>query len=52
MFYDGLFDQYKQIVDATCGGAYMIKGEDEIYQFYEVIGENFINHASFFIYNR
>ena len=51
-FYEGLGDQYKQMVDASCGGAFMSKSEDEAYTLFETLSENSINHASLSCYER
>ena len=51
-FYEGLDDQVRQIVDASCGGAFMSKSEDEAYDLFEMLSENSINHASLSSYER
>ena len=51
-FYEGLDDQVRQIVDASCGGAFMNKSEDETYDLFEMLSENSINHASLSLYER
>ena len=51
-FYEGLSDQYMHMVDASCGGAFMSKSEDEAYDLFEMLSENSINHASLSSYER
>ena len=51
-FYEGLSEQYQQMVNASCGGAFMMKSEDEAYDLFEVLSENSINHASLSSYER
>ena len=51
-FYEGLKDQYRYMVDTSCGGAFMSKSEDEIYVLFEILSENLINHASLSSYER
>ena len=36
-FYESLGDQYRQMVDASCGGAFMSKSEDEAYTLFETL---------------
>ena len=52
VFYEGLDDQVRQIIDASCGGAFMRKSEDEVYDLFEMLSENSINHASLSSYER
>ena len=40
------------MVDASCGGAFMSKSEDEAYILFEILSENSINHASLSSYKR
>ena len=40
------------MVDASCGGAFMSKSEDEAYTLFETLSKNSINHASLFSYER
>ena len=40
------------MVDASCGGAFMSKSEDEAYTLFEILSENSINHASLSSYER
>ena len=40
------------MVDASCGGAFMSKSEDEAYDLFEMLSENSINHASLSSYER
>ena len=51
-FYEGLDDQVRQIVDASCGGVFMSRSEDEAYDLFEMLSENSINHASLSSYER
>ena len=51
-FYEGLDDQVRQIVDASCDGAFMRKSEDEAYDLFEMLSENAINHTSLSLYER
>ena len=46
-FYEGLGDQYRQMVDASCGGAFMSKNEDEAYTLFKTLSENSINQSSY-----
>ncbi|XP_010246769.1 PREDICTED: uncharacterized protein LOC104589977 [Nelumbo nucifera] len=39
-----------QMVDASCGGAFMSKSEDEAYALFETLSENSINNASLYSY--
>ncbi|GAV67714.1 LOW QUALITY PROTEIN: hypothetical protein CFOL_v3_11219, partial [Cephalotus follicularis] len=45
-FYDGLTAQNRQMVDASCGGTFMHKSEDEAWQLFESLNENSLNHLS------
>ena len=40
------------MVDASCGGAFMSKSEDEAYTLFEILSKNSINHASLPSYER
>ena len=51
-FYEHLGDQYRQMVDASCGGAFMSKSEDEAYTLFKILSKNSINHASLSSYER
>ncbi|MQL75219.1 hypothetical protein Taro_007594 [Colocasia esculenta] len=51
-FYEGLTESNRQIVDASCGGAFMTKSEDEAYNLFDTLSENSINHASLHSYER
>ena len=51
-FYEGLDDQVRQIVDASCGGAFMSKHKDEAYDLFEMLSENLINHTFLSSYER
>ncbi|CAA7394395.1 unnamed protein product [Spirodela intermedia] len=52
IFYDGLLEQHRNMVDSICGGAFMEKTLDEIYSLYENLSENFRDQASFELYDR
>ncbi|MQL98863.1 hypothetical protein Taro_031576 [Colocasia esculenta] len=45
-------DLSRQMVDASCGGAFMTKSEDEAYDLFKTLSENSINHASLHSYER
>ncbi|GAV72245.1 hypothetical protein CFOL_v3_15733, partial [Cephalotus follicularis] len=45
-FYDGLTAQNRQMVDASCGGTFMHKNEDEAWQLFESLSENSLHHSS------
>ena len=45
-FYDGLSENHQQMVDASCGGTFMLKSEHEARQLFETIRENFLHHIS------
>ena len=51
-FYEGLTEQYRHMVDASCGGNFMSMSEDEAYDLFETLSENSINHASLSSYER
>ncbi|MQM10725.1 hypothetical protein Taro_043622 [Colocasia esculenta] len=51
-FYEGLTESNRQMVDASCGGAFMTKSEDETYNLFDTLSENSINHASLHSYER
>ena len=51
-FYEGLDDQVRQIIDASCGETFMSRSEDEAYDLFEMLSENSINHASLSSYER
>ena len=40
------------MVDASCGGIFISKSEDEAYILFEILSENSINHASLSSYER
>ncbi|MQL75221.1 hypothetical protein Taro_007589 [Colocasia esculenta] len=48
----GLIESNRQMVDASCGGAFMTKSEDEAYNLFETLSENSTNHASLHSYER
>ena len=39
-FYDGFTFPHRQMVDASCGGTFMMKNEDEAWSLFETRGEN------------
>ncbi|CAA7409013.1 unnamed protein product [Spirodela intermedia] len=41
IFYDGLLEQHRNMVDSICGGAFMEKTPDEIYSLYENLKNRF-----------
>ena len=45
-FYDGLTEKNRQMVDAACGGTFMLKSEDEAWALFETLSENSMHHAS------
>jgi hypothetical protein len=45
-FYDGLTEPHRQMVDASCGGTFMLKSEDDAWTLFENLGENSLHHAS------
>ena len=45
-FYEGLKDSDRQMIDASCGGTFLLKSEDEGWNLFEVLGENSLHHAS------
>ena len=34
------------MIDASCGGTFMLKSEDEAWQFFEILSENSLHHMS------
>ncbi|CAA7409594.1 unnamed protein product [Spirodela intermedia] len=52
IFYDGLLEQHRNMIDSICGGAFMEKTPDEIYSLYENLSENSRDQASFELYDR
>ncbi|MQM10882.1 hypothetical protein Taro_043781 [Colocasia esculenta] len=48
----GQIESNRQMVDASCGGAFMTKSEDEAYNLFDTLSENSINHASLHSYER
>ena len=40
------------MIDASCGGAFLSKSEDEAYTLFKILSENLINHMSLFSYER
>jgi hypothetical protein len=45
-FYDGLTEKNRQMVDAACGGTFMLKSEDEAWSLFETLSENSMHHAT------
>jgi len=45
-FYEGLTEPNGKMVDASCGGTYMMKSEDEAWTLFENLSNNSIQHAS------
>jgi hypothetical protein len=45
-FYEGLTEPNRQMVDASCGGTFMMKSEDETWTLFENLSNNSIQHAS------
>lgn len=46
VFHDGLMDTHRQMVDASCGGIFMAKNEEEAYWLLEEVSRNSLNYAS------
>ena len=40
------------MVDASCGGTFMLKSEDEAWQLFEILSENSLHHMSASIRNK
>jgi hypothetical protein len=45
-FYDGLTEPHRQMVDASCGGTFMLKSEDDAWTLFENLSENSLHHSS------
>jgi hypothetical protein len=45
-FYDGLTELHRQMVDASCGGTFMLKSEDDAWIFFKNLSENSLHHSS------
>jgi len=45
-FYDGLTEPHRQMVDASCGGTFMMKRENEAWILFDNLSENYVQHAS------
>ena len=43
-FYDGLSERHRQMVDASCGGTFMLKNKHEAWQLFETLSENSLHH--------
>ncbi|CAA7394772.1 unnamed protein product [Spirodela intermedia] len=52
IFYDGLLEQHRNMVDSICGGAFMEKTPNEIYSLYENLSKNSRDQASFELYDK
>jgi len=46
MFYDSLTKPHRQMVDASCGGTFMIKSENEARTLFDNLIKNSVQHAS------
>jgi hypothetical protein len=45
-FYEGLAEPHRQMVDASCGGTFMLKSEDDAWILFENLAENSLHHLS------
>jgi len=45
-FYDGLTEPHRQMVDAFCGGTFMMKNENEAWILFDNLSENYVQHVS------
>jgi len=45
-FYDGLTEPHRQMVDASFGGMFMLKTEDDMWTLFENLAENSLHHSS------
>ena len=45
-FYDGLSTNHRQMVDASCGGTFMMKRENEAWELFENLSENSFQHVA------
>ncbi|XP_058217337.1 uncharacterized protein LOC131328408 [Rhododendron vialii] len=46
IFYDGLSERHRQMVDASCGGTFMLKTPDEAWVLFDNLSNNSQQHAS------
>ncbi|XP_058213682.1 uncharacterized protein LOC131325434 [Rhododendron vialii] len=46
IFYDGLSERHRQMVDASCGGTFMLKTPDEAWLLFDNLSNNSQQHAS------
>jgi hypothetical protein len=46
-FYDGLTEPHTQMVDASCGGTFMLESEDDAWILFENLLENSLHYSSF-----
>ncbi|KAI8535523.1 hypothetical protein RHMOL_Rhmol10G0180600 [Rhododendron molle] len=46
IFYDGLSERHRQMVDASCGGTFMFKTPDEAWLLFDNLSNNSQQHAS------
>ena len=44
-FYRGLTDQNRHLVDASCGGTFLLKNENEAWELFENLSENSLQHT-------
>jgi hypothetical protein len=45
-FYDGLIEPHRQMVNALCGGTFILKSEDDAWIIFENLAENSLHHSS------
>lgn len=45
-FYDSLSTNHRQMVDASCGGTFMMKRENEAWELFENLSENSFQHVA------
>jgi hypothetical protein len=45
-FYDSLTKSHRQMVNASCGGTFILKGENEAWTLFENLTENTIQYVS------
>ena len=44
-FYEGIDERQRHLVDASCGGTFMMKNEGEAWELIETLSENSLQHA-------
>ncbi|CAN6454422.1 unnamed protein product [Victoria cruziana] len=44
-FYDGLTEPHRQVIDSSCGGSLMLKGEDDAWLLYDTLAENSLHNT-------